>query len=226
MRSKLIVLFVSFICLSVSATLSAKEIRVEYEELEKWSFFGKGFVVADSKQEQIVLSELPGSKGVMLVSPASYPKNIVLSYKIRPLTPESVLVVLLSASDRGEKSSIIFPNGYNGNMQYLITDTDNYFIAFHNSAHKKTPFIRKYPQELPGKTELVSAESNVMTTEWHNVEVGKNAGRIWLKIDNKIIVEATDKKMTEAGHIAFRMRGTKDRIGVSLIKDVIIEVPE
>ncbi len=224
MKSKLIVLFVSFICLSVSGALSAKEISVGSKELEKWAFFGKGFVAVDSNQEQIVLAELPGSKGVMLVSPVSYPKNIVLSYKIRPLTPESVLVALLSASDKGEKSGITFPNDYDGNMKYLITDIDNYFIAFHNSAHKKTPFIRKYPQELPGKTELVMAESNMMTTEWHDVEVGKQGGKIWLKIDNKTIVEATDENMIGGGHIIFRMRGTKTRIGVSLIKDVKIEV--
>ncbi len=225
MRSKLFVLFLFFICLSVSG-VSAKEIRVGYEELGEWVFFGKGFVAEDSKQGHTVLAEIPGSKGVMLVSPKSYSKNIVLSYKIRPLTPESVLVVLLSASDRGEKKSISFPNEYNGNMKYLITDIDSYFIAFHNSAHKKTPFIRRYPQELPGKTTLISAESNMMTTEWHDVEVGKKAGKIWLKIDNKTIVEATDKKMIDEGHIVFRMRGTKDRIGVSLIKDVKIEVDD
>jgi hypothetical protein len=223
MKSKKIVLFATLICLSVSCIVTTKEINVGLKDLEKWTFYGEGFVAVDSAQEQIVLSELPGSKGVMLVSSGSYPGNIVLSYKVRPLTPESVLVVLLSASDKGEKSSITFPKDYNGNMQYLITDIDNYFIAFHNTAHKKTPFIRRYPQELPGMKALVSAQSNIMTTKWHDVEVGKKDGKIWLKIDNKIVVEATDKNMIGNGHIIFRMRGTKDRIAISLIKDIKIE---
>ncbi len=55
------------------------------------------------------------------------------------------------------------------------------------------------------------------------MKAGKKAGKIWLKIDNKTIIETTDKKMIDAGHIIFRMRGTKDRIGICLIKDVKIE---
>ena len=224
MRSKLFVLLLSFIFLSTSGSVSAKEIKVGYKDLGEWTFLGSGFVATDSNQKQTIFAENPGSKGVMLVSPTSYSKDIVLSYKIKPLTPESVLVVLLSASNKGEKKKITFPKEYDGNMKYLITDIDNYFVAFHNSAHKKTPFIRRYPQELPGKAALISAESNIMTTEWHDVEVGKKSGKIWLKIDNKTIVEATDKKMINDGHIIFRMRGTKDRIGVAIIKDVTIEV--
>jgi len=225
MRNKLNVIFLTIICLSFNSVI-AKEIKVGNEELGKWTFYGKGVVAEDLNQGHTVLAETLDSQGVMLVSPETYSKDIVLSYKIRPLTPESVLVVQLSASDKGETNSISFPNDYDGNMKYLITDIDSYFIAFHNSAHKKTPFIRKYPQELPGKTELVTAQSNVMTTEWHDVEVGKKDGGIWLKIDNKTIVETTDNHMIDDGHIIFRMRGTKDRIGVSLIKDVTIKVFE
>ncbi|MCP3941029.1 MAG: hypothetical protein GY710_06050 [Desulfobacteraceae bacterium] len=226
MKSKLLVSLLFFICLSISSNVAAKEIKVGYKDLGKWTFVGKGFVAADSNRDQTILAEIPGSKGVMLISPESYSKDIVLSYKVKPLTPESVLVALLSASNKGEKKNISFPDKYDGNMKYLITDIDNYFIAFHNSAHKKTPFIRRYPQELPGKIALISAESNIMTTQWHDVEVGKKAGKIWLKIDNKTIVEATDNKMINDGHIVFRMRGTKNRIAIALIKDVTIKVNE
>lgn len=208
MKHKLIGLFIFFIFISVFGDLFAKEIRIGSKELEKWGFFGKGFVVADSQQEQLVLSELPGSKGVMLVSPDSYRTDIVVSYKIRPLTPESVLVIMLSASDRGENNRITFPDGYDGNIQYLMSEIDSYFIAFHNAAHNRTPFIRRCPQEPSNNTEFVSAELNIMTTEWYDVEAGRKADRIWLKIDNEIIIEATDKQMLDEGHIIFRMRGT------------------
>jgi len=112
MKRKPIIFFVFLFLISVFGYLSAKEIRIASKDLEKWVFYGKGFVVADSHRDQLILSELPGSKGVMLVSPESYPANIVLSYKVRPLTMESVLVILLSDSDRGEKNIITFQDGY------------------------------------------------------------------------------------------------------------------
>ncbi|MEE4312126.1 MAG: hypothetical protein V2J62_09700 [candidate division KSB1 bacterium] len=65
MKRKRIALIFSFVCLSIFGTLFAKEISVGYQELGKWTFWGKGFVVADSNREQVILSELPGSKGVM-----------------------------------------------------------------------------------------------------------------------------------------------------------------
>jgi hypothetical protein len=210
---------------AVSA-VSATEFKVDPEALSEWTFYGEGFVAEDAQGQFTVLAETPGSKGVMLVSPESYAGDFELSYKIRPLTPESVLVAILSASDRGAAASLSFPLDYDGSMGYLTTDLDNYFIAFHNAAHGKAPFIRKYSQESIGKEELVIAASNVMTTEWHDVEVGRNAGRIWLKIDDKTLVEATDEAMLGEGHIIFRLRGTPDRMGVSLIKDVKIEVDD
>jgi hypothetical protein len=214
--------YLSLVCLLLSA-VSGKEIRVAPEALSQWSFYGKGFVAVDAQQRHTVLAETPGSKGVMLVSPASYDGDLVVSYKIRPLTPESVLVAMLSVSDRGADATLHFPEDYDGNMGTLTTDTDNYFVAFHNAAHKLPPFIRRYSEQTVGREQLVIAESNSMTTEWHAVEVGKQDGRLWLKVDGAIIIEATDATALDAGHFIFRMRGTSERIAVCLIKDLRID---
>ena len=214
--------YLSLVCIMLSP-VSAKEVRVAPEELSEWSFYGEGFVAVDAQQQHTVLAEMPGSKGVMLVSPESYDGDLVVSYQIRPLTPESVLVAMLSASDRGADTTLHFPENYDGNMGYLTTDTDNYFVAFHNAAHNLPPFIRRYAEETVGHEQLVIAESNSMTTEWHTVEVGKQEGRLWLKVDGAIVIEATDTAILEAGHLIFRMRGTSERIGVCLIKDLRID---
>jgi hypothetical protein len=63
-----------------------------------------------------------------------------------------------------------------------------------------------------------------MTTEWHTVEVGKQGGQLWLKVDGAIIIEASDAAALEAGHFIFRMRGTSERIAVCLIKDLRIDL--
>lgn len=220
MKKHLFLLLIFFVYFPVSA----KELSVGFEQLQQWPFFGHGFVAADAKQKHIVLAELPGSQGVMLVSPQSYPENMILSYQVMPLTPESVLVAAIAASDKGASEEITIPADYDGSIQYLLTDIDNYFVAFHNAAHNKTPFIRKFPQPLGEKKALVSASDNVMSTQWHHIEVGKNKGKLWLKIDNKLIVSTTDQDSLAGGHIILRMRGTKDRIGVALLKDVKIDV--
>lgn len=222
-QNKRLFSYFSLLCLLLSA-VSGKEIRVAPEDLSEWSFYGKGFVAVDAQQQYTVLAETPGSKGVMLVSPTSYDGDLVVSYQIRPLTPESVLVAMLSVSDRGADATLNFPENYDGAMGYLTTDTDNYFVAYHNAAHNLPPFIRRYSAETIGREQLVIAESNIMTTGWHTVEVGKQDGRLWLKVDGAIIIEASDATMLEAGHLIFRMRGTAERIAVCLIKDVRIDL--
>ena len=215
--------YLSLFCLLLSA-VSGKEIRVAPEALSEWSFYGEGFVAVDAQQRHTVLAEAPGSKGVMLVSPESYDGDLALSYKIRPLTPESVLVAMLAVSDRGADAALHFPGDYDGAMGYLTTDTDNYFVAYHNAAHNSRPFIRRYSEATLGREQLVIAESNIMTTEWHTVEVGKQNGRLWLKVNGAIIIEASDPAALEAGRFIFRMRGTSERIGVCLIKDLRIDL--
>jgi len=142
----------SLVCMVLSP-VSAKEIRVEPEALSQWSFYGEGFVAVDAQQRHTVLVEAPGSKGVMLVSPESYDGDLVVSYEIRPLTPESVLVAMLSVSDRGADATLHFPENYDG----------------------------------------------------------------------AIIIEASDAAALDSGHLIFRMRGTSERIGVCLIKDLRID---
>lgn len=210
----------------VFSTVAAEAVQVSPEELGQWSFYGAGFVAVDAQERFTVLAEMPGSKGVMVVSPEPYDGDLVVSYKIRPLTPESVLVAMHSVSNRGVDTTLDLPEGYDGNMGYLTTNTDNYFIAFHNAAHNTSPFICRYSEETVGQEQLVIAESNNMTTEWHTVEVGKQEGRLWLKVDGAIIIEATDTAPLEAGHLILRMRGTSERIGVCLIKDVRIDLAD
>jgi hypothetical protein len=205
---------------------SAEAIDFEYYKLGEWVFYGEGFATTDTEQGVTILAEVPGSKGVMLVSPNPYPENLVLRYKVRPLTPESVLVVMLSASDKGPGEGISFPTDYDGSMKYLTTDVESFFIAFHNAAHNTTPFIRDFSFELAGGHTLAIAKSNIMTTEWHDVEVARRDGMVWLKIDGETIVETKDDAQFDGGHVILRLRGTSDRIGVALIKDVeILNVP-
>jgi len=214
--------YVSLFCI-FAAVLNGTQRTVEPDALAQWSFFGEGFVALDVQAQHIVLAETPGSKGVMLVSPESHLGDCTLSYKIRPLTPESVLVAILAASNCGPDGDLDFPENYNGNMRYLTTDTDNYFFAFHNAAHNAQPFIRKYSKETAGHEQLVRADANMMTTQWHAVEVGKRDGRLWLKVDGQTIIEATDASPLAQGHFILRLRGTKDSIGVCLIKDLRID---
>ncbi len=41
--------------------------------------------------------------------------------------------------------------------------------------------------------------------------------------DGAIIIEASDAAALDSGHLIFRMRGTSERIGVCLIKDLRID---
>ncbi len=223
MKRKMLVCFL--LMLLFACTAVAGEFKVEPQELARWHLRGDGGVAVDSLGKQVLLAEWPGSKGLILASPAAYGTDVVLSYRVRPLTPETVLVVLLSYSGKeGDRPGLNLPADYDGSMGALVRDKDSYFIAFHNAAHNKTPFIHKYRQTQSEATPLAFAKTNVMTLQMHHVEIGRRGGRVWLKIDGEMIAEGRDETMLGDGHILFRIRGTKDRIAACLIKDVSIRL--
>ena len=206
----------------LSSVLFANETIKEEPILEKWSLIGKGYLKSDSIKNQVLLSEDLGSKGVMLVSPKAYKKNITVKYKIKPLSFESVAVLMLATTNLND-NNLSFPKDYDGKMPYLVKNTNSYFMAFHNKAHKKTPFIRKYPQKLPGREALIEAKQNIMDVKWHEIEAGKHDDKIYLKIDSKTILETKDDKVLKEGHIILRIRGTKEKTASILIKDFTVK---
>lgn len=186
-----------------------------------WTFMGEGF--SARVDDSLLISELPGSKGVMLVSPRTYGSGIRVRFKVLPLNPESVLVLMLSASDAGEDEGLSFPVDYDGDVAHLMKDVDCYFFAFHNAAHARTPFVRRHPF-VPGESkDLDAAAGNVMTTRWHDVEIASTeAGILTMKIDGQDVLHAVDESPLAGGRLAFRLRGTKTHAATALIKDLEI----
>lgn len=194
---------------------------ISVSELAKWQFLGEGEVKIDETENAVFMTEAKGSKGVTLVSPRSYGENIVLSFKVKPSTYESVNVVIIAASDKDTGEDIQVPPDYDGNFGFWTQENvQNYLFAFHNGAHDRKPFIIKNP----GMTLLVENDENVAEERWLDVETGKKGLSLWLKIDGNMIVEGTDSDGTglPGGKVAFRLRGTADSVASALFKDVVI----
>ena len=198
--------------------------NVEAQDIvSQWNFYGEGFVALDIKNNSVVLSEVLGSQGVMLVSPETFKANMSISFEIMPLTQESVLVTQIGLSDKGSSDSLLFADDYNGEQGVLVSEKESYFFAYHNAAHKRKPFIRKYPQDPKNQKELIELENNVLDTTWHRVEIGKKDGKIWMALNGKPLLGTDDVNMLGNGHVAFRLRGTKDRIAIAMVKNVSIK---
>ena len=204
------------------SSAGATEEKISIEDLASWQFLGEGELKIDSSERAVRMSEAEGSKGLVLLSPRSYGRNVVVCFKAKPATYETVTVVLLSASDKQSGGEIKIPKGYDGSIGlWLKPDIQNYFVAFHNAAHKAKPFIRKNP----GSVTLIEADGNVAEERWFDVEVGRRGARLWLKIDGAEIVETTDPEGTglPGGRLGFRLRGTGEQTASCLIKDVVIK---
>jgi len=186
-----------------------------------WEFVGDGFT--STVDDAVLISEFPGSKGVMLVSPSAYGNEITVRFKVMPLNPESVLVAMLSTSDAGPATTLTFPNDYDGNISTLLEQVDCYFFAFHNAAHKRTPFVRKHPFIKGESKDLDAAEANIMTTQWQQVELTTSAqGAVKMKVDGQAVLNTVDGEPLPGGKILFRLRGTKTHTATALIKDLEI----
>jgi len=191
-----------------------------HKDLLKWESWGKG-IVANGSHGQLIMSETDGSMGVMIVSPAIYGKNVVLSYDVMILRPATVLIVELLAHNTGTYD-LKLPDDYDGNVEYLFKNINMYMFAFHNAAHNKPgPFIRKYPE--PGTEPLAKEDTQHMQNGiYYNVELGKTDHKLFMNIDGKTVIETTDPDPIEGGKILIRIRGTAHETASCLIRNVKI----
>lgn len=195
-----------------------KKTSVNSKELLNWTVLGEGKV--ELYGSQVAMQESDNSKGIMLVSPEDYSKDVIVRYKVMALTPASVLVALLSVSDVGESDKLTIPEDYDGSLGLFTYEKENYFFAFKNGPHNVTPFVKKSPNDT---AIFGSATENTMIAGvYYNVEVGQYQGKLWLTVDGKKLFETEDKEPLNSGHIALRIRGTAGFKAGCLIKDMEI----
>lgn len=195
--------------------------NISVTDLTAWSFYGKGKAYPDKGHNQFCVTESDESVGAMIVSPKPYIGDVIVRYGTLALTPATVLVVLLSISDLGETTSLTIPAGYDGNNEFWLKNTENYFFAFRNASHNLAPFLRKWP--IPGRESLAVAKKDVMLPGvYHEVELGCVKNEIWLKVDGNTLFKTKDTSALKGGRIAFRTRGIDGFKGAFLMKDLRI----
>lgn len=228
MKNCIVLVLISLVgSFNVFAQISQQELsefhkkNITPTELEKnWDFYGIGRAFSEV-HNQFLICEGENSLGAMIVSPGNYGKEVVIRYKAMTLTPASVLVAILSASDHGVGTELTIPEGHNGSMPFWRDKVDCYFFAFRNAAHNFAPFVRRYPKNE--NSTLALAKENVMQCGmYHEIEVGRLGEKLWLKIDGSLIFETKDKNPLPAGKIAFRTRGTGGFKAAFLMKDLEI----
>lgn len=199
-----------------------KEQKVSAEELVKWKLFGNGKVF-NILNGQTCLSEAEDSQGVMLMSPDSY-GDVILKYKVLALTPATVLVTILSASDASDKNTLTIPSDYAGGMKLLNDDSRNYLLAYKNAPHGANPFILKNPGS--SISAHAAQPDRMVAGVYYDVEITKSGKTISMRIDGKEMVSMQDDAPLGKGHILFRIRGTAGLTASCLIRDLRILTPD
>ncbi|MDD8016043.1 MAG: neutral/alkaline non-lysosomal ceramidase N-terminal domain-containing protein, partial [Acidobacteriota bacterium] len=191
------------------------------EDLSRWNLVGIGTVQVDGDQEALRLSEGKESKGITLVSPDRFEKNIVLRFAAKSLQSKGVSVILLSISDKETGGPASLPDRSDGNMGFWTSgNVSNYLAAFHTGYHQPNSYIRRNPGDL-----LISQARDVATSEeWYDIEFGREDSRLWLKVNGETVCEGVDRGLAElgGGAVGFRLRGPGDGTYSCLIRDVRI----
>ncbi len=213
---------VVFCCLTLFALFAScsrqSAVGNPEEDLSAWRMVGAGRLErVDGSVYRF--TEGADSRGVTLVSPHPYGRNVTLSFKIKPERYEGVCVVLLSASD-GAGGLDIPPDDDGGMAFWSEGSVRNYMIAFHVAYHQPNLFIRKNP----GMTEIAMTPDVVNEEKWYDMEIGRSGERIWVKADGVVALEGTDPESggVPGGHIGIRLRGPGDGSYSCLISDVTI----
>jgi hypothetical protein len=207
---------ITLTCMAVAVIANAKPVSME-DLASQWTFHGEGSRAFQNRM--FYMEESKGSQGVMVVSPKPYSGDVTVQYELMPMTAASVCVVILSATDSGEATTLTLPDGYDGSMGHWINNIDNYFFAFHNMAHDRSPFGIRFPSKLS----IGECEKNVMRNgEFSTIEVKKKKGALSLSINGKLMFEGTDPTPLGNGHIAFRLRGIPQHPASCLIRNLTI----
>jgi len=207
-----------FSVLFAMSPLFPESLPVPVPELaEAWSFHGAG--VRRMQNRMLYMAEAAESAGVMLVSPEAYGGDLVLRYEIMPLNPGSVCVAILFASDGGGGTGVTLPAGYDGGMGVWTREIHNYFFAFHNAAHDRTPFALRYPGGTLGE----HPENVVRSGEFSRIEIGRRGETLWLSVNGRRLFEGKDPNPLPGGHIALRLRGIQGMPAAALIRNLSIE---
>lgn len=184
---------------------------------EVWDFYGDGLRKAE--RGMFYMRENYGSSGVMIVSPEAYGQDFTLEYEVMPMTAASVLVVLMSASDSGDESSLTLPANYDGSARPWLSNIESYFFAYHNAAHNVTPFINR----LPGPVRLATYPVNLFETgKFSEIRIARQSGRLVVRVDNELFMEANDPQPLGPGFLAFRIRGLSEEPAACLIRNVVV----
>lgn len=209
------------IAVYVLSVLSVSAEPVSAADLgEKWTFYGKG--ISTVRGEMFYMREADDSVGAILISPESYEGDVTLRYEIMPMSAASVCVAILCATDAGEAETLTLPEGYDGNMGLWINSMDNYFFAFHNAAHNRPPFLKRFP----ANERLVMADKNVLRAgAFYRIEAGRKGNKLWFKVNGECVLETEDPNPLTSGHIAFRIRGIDYEPAACLIRNVSIDQP-
>lgn len=204
---------------SALLTLTSYGNTVSPKTLEsEWNFYGIGTSAAQNRM--FYMEEAENSKGVMIVSPEAYEGDITIRYELMPMNAASVCVTVLCASDTGTAETLTLPDDYDGSMGHWINNVDNYFLAFHNQAHDRTPFGIRFPN----KHNFGEYETNVMRSgEFHDIEITRRGDQLSLSINGKRQFAGTDPDSLQKGHIAFRIRGISQIPAACLIRNLRIE---
>ncbi len=200
---------------------STNEKSYSPQDLSRWTLVGIGSVHLDKGENAIRLSEGRGSKGVTLVSPESYGKDLVLRFAAKPLQARGVNVVLLAISDKQTGGYPALPAESDGAMDFWTSGSvSNYLAAFHTGFHQPNAYIRRNP----GNALIAEARDAAAAEAWYDVEIGRRDARLWLKIDGVLVCEGEDKgpESLGPGAVGFRLRGPGDGTFSCLIKDVRI----
>lgn len=201
--ASLAVLVASTACASSDATK-----RIDAESLSRWETWGIGTSQLRESDGYLELREGEGSLGINLVSADTLPRDLRVNLRVRPLSSDGVVVVLLSAAPL-QGGVLEPPDGYRGE-QSLWKDQEigSFAFAFHTAFHQPNAFVAINP----GWRRLAEVADPAAEDRWYDVEVGRQDRRLWLSIDGSPVLDATapDQPTLGAGRLVLRLRGPGD----------------
>lgn len=196
------ILFISLLLIVLLGCANTKD-------LTKWKLSGIGEIRKDKTERAFRLTEGNNSKGIVLLSNKFFPKDLSISFDVKPLQFQGVCVVFFSASSL-DGTTIYIPENYDGNSDFWISPDSkvkSYAIAFHTGFHQPNILIKKNP----GWKSLSETKDVVTEEKWYKIGITAKENIIVLSVNGIPVLESKDDHdVLGGGQIGLRIRGLGD----------------
>jgi hypothetical protein len=173
-----------------------------------WMLLGEGTVepAGAGTGEAVSLAVETGSRGAILLAPPVCGPDVVFAFRFKA-SGKGTLHAILNASNAAGGAGLPVPRDYDGGLGWWTASDSpirSSIFTLPAGGDARRARLRRHP----GGRHLAEGPAAPLEAGWHDVEVGRAGGRLWMTLDERTVLEVRDEAPPPPpGHVGLQIEG-------------------